>query len=263
MVGFYNLRGNGKRGKYAKARRENGYSITVHYEDGTTTTRKVSPSEVLEKQKQRQHMTFTEHHLNILQAIKSGSYDIPEIANKTDLPEAFVSARLRELEKNQFIVMVQRQDGVTIIYKVLSLTGEGSAAIEMPKYYMEINRPIGGDYVAGPKNVVTGTQNIHSGSGDNVSGTKIVNSQNLTQSAQDIKALLDQLAIDYPNEDEFIQGGRALSAIKKDPTLKTRLINAAKEAGIAAFEKTVEAITDNPAVGSIVAGIKGFIEADR
>jgi internalin A len=114
---------------------------------------------------------------------------------------------------------------------------------------------IAGDYVAGSKNV-------HSGSGDNVSGTKIVNSQNLTQAAQDIKALLDQLAIDYPNEDEFIQGGRALSAIKKDPTLKTRLINAAKEAGIAAFEKTVEAITDNPAAGSIVAGIKGFIEAD-
>jgi hypothetical protein len=188
----YNLTGNGTRGKYAKAMRENGYSITVHHEDGTSTTRQISPREVLEQQRQRQQLR------------QSATPTAPSTWNG------------------------DRISGDKVM----------------------------GDKVAGNKTQIGTVQ------GDAIAGNKIVNSQNLTQAAQDIKALLDQLAIDYPNEDEFIQGGRALSAIKKDPTLKTRLINAAKEAGIAAFEKTVEAITDNPAAGSIVAGIKGFIEAD-
>jgi hypothetical protein len=49
----YNLSGNGTRGKYAKAMRENGYSITIHHEDGTSTNRQVSPSEVIEQHRQR------------------------------------------------------------------------------------------------------------------------------------------------------------------------------------------------------------------
>jgi hypothetical protein len=160
-------------------------------------------------------------------------------------------------------------------YSVKISNGDGTATIQQfdPSGYMTSEQRnvwtgdrVAGDKISGDKVIgdkVAGNKiQIGTVQGDAIAGNKIVNSQNLTQAAQDIKALLDQLAIDYPNEDEFIQGGRALSAIKKDPTLKTRLINAAKEAGIAAFEKTVEAITDNPAAGSIVAGIKGFIEAD-
>jgi internalin A len=125
------------------------------------------------------------------------------------------------------------------------------------------NRPIiSGDYVPGTKNVVTGTQNIHTGSGDNVSGIKIVNSQNLAQAAQEIKALLHQLAQDNPTEGDFVIAGRTIEAIKNNPTLKQRILNAAKESGTTAVEKAIEAVIDNPAVSIVIAGVKGFIEAD-
>ncbi len=44
----------GKRGKYAQAIREQGYSITVHHADGTSTTRYISPAEVLEQDRARE-----------------------------------------------------------------------------------------------------------------------------------------------------------------------------------------------------------------
>jgi hypothetical protein len=50
----YQFRGDGVRGKYAKAIREKGYSITVHHADGTATTRHVSPQEVIEQDRQRE-----------------------------------------------------------------------------------------------------------------------------------------------------------------------------------------------------------------
>jgi len=98
--------------------------------------------------------------------------------------------------------------------------------------------------------------------GDAIAGDKIIYSQNLTQAAQDIKALLDQLAVDYPHEGEFVHAGRAIEAIKRNPSLKQRLINAAKESGTTAVEKAIEAVVANPAVSIVVAGVKGFIEAE-
>jgi internalin A len=91
--------------------------------------------------------------------------------------------------------------------------------------------------------------------------TQTVNSQNLTQAAQDIKALLDQLSIEYPDESPYVQAGRAIDSIKNNPTLRQRAGNAIKEAGTTAVEKAIEAVTDNPAVSIVVAGIKGFIDA--
>lgn len=44
----------GVRGKYAQTIREQGYSVTVHHEDGTSTTRYVSPSEVMEQNRDRE-----------------------------------------------------------------------------------------------------------------------------------------------------------------------------------------------------------------
>ncbi len=111
----------------------------------------------------------------------------------------------------------------------------------------------GGDKVAGNK-LQAGT--VH---GDAVAGNKTVNSQNLAQAAQDIKELLDRLAIAYPDEDEFTRAGRAIGEIKQNPSIKQRVTNALKESGCAALEKAIEAVTDNPAVGVIVAGVKGFM----
>jgi Leucine-rich repeat (LRR) protein/GTPase SAR1 family protein len=101
------------------------------------------------------------------------------------------------------------------------------------------------------------------GSGDNIGGDKVMrdkistqinNSQNLAQSAKDIKELLDQLSQEYPNT--AIVGAKAIEAIDKKPTLKARIINTLKEVGSEALEKAV----DHPAVSIVIAGVKGFID---
>ena len=121
-----------------------------------------------------------------------------------------------------------------------------------------------GDRVAGDKftgdKVMGNKVQIGTVQGD-VAGNNIVSSQNLNQAAQDIKALLDQLAKDYPNDDTYTQAGRAISTIKNNPTLKQRLGKAIKESGTTAVEKAIEAVTDNPIAGVIIAGVKGFIDA--
>ena len=50
---------------------------------------------------------------------------------------------------------------------------------------------------------------------------------------------------------------KAVEAIESKPTLKKRLLNAAKEGGIAAIESAV----DHPAVKPVVAAFKGFTDA--
>lgn len=121
-------------------------------------------------------------------------------------------------------------------------------------------------------NPMSSTNQYHSGSGDNVGnhkgdnvggdkiGTQINNSQNLAQAATDIKELLDQLSNDYPSNTPAGQariGAKAIEEIEKNPTLKKRVVNALKEAGATALEKAI----DHPAVGIVVAGAKGFIDA--
>jgi hypothetical protein len=189
MLPEYHLSGNGVRGKFAQTFRENGYSVTIRHQDGTSTTRRVSPQEVIERQRQREQM---------------------------------------------------KQAATTHTW-----TGDRVAGDKFT-----------GDKVMGNK-VQIGTVQ-----GDAVAGNKIVNAQDLPQAAQDIKALLDQLAIEYPNDDEFTQAGRAISKIKQNPTIKQRLGNALKESGTTAVEKAIESVTNHPAVSVIVAGVKGFIDAE-
>jgi hypothetical protein len=61
MLPEYHLSGNGVRGKFAQALRENGYSITIRHPDGSTTTNHVSPQEVIAQQHQREQ--FNNPHL--------------------------------------------------------------------------------------------------------------------------------------------------------------------------------------------------------
>jgi hypothetical protein len=190
----YTFSGNGVRGNYYKAI-QNGYSVTVHHQDGTSTTRYVSPSEVMEQNRQRELLkTFNQS---------------------------------AEHPNNQ------------------TWTGDR----------------IAGDKVAGDK-VMGNKVQIGTVQGDAVAGNKIVNSQNLAQAAQAIKTLLDQLKSDYPDDDDFTQAGRAVGAIKSNPTLKQRLINAAKESGTTTVEKAIAAVVDHPAVSIVIAGVKGFIAAE-
>ncbi len=47
------------RGKHYQAIQQNGYSVTVHHEDGTSTYREVSPEEVAEQMRQREQSKQT------------------------------------------------------------------------------------------------------------------------------------------------------------------------------------------------------------
>ncbi|MBE9033464.1 leucine-rich repeat domain-containing protein, partial [filamentous cyanobacterium LEGE 11480] len=110
-----------------------------------------------------------------------------------------------------------------------------------------------GDKVAGNK------MQIETVRGDAVAGNKIVNSQNLPQAAQDIKALISQLSSDY---DTSTQSGKRklsdkiLDTLEGDSTIQTRALNALKEAGKTAFEEAI----DHPIAKVLVAGLEGYME---
>jgi internalin A len=118
---------------------------------------------------------------------------------------------------------------------------------------------IDGDKVMGDK-VEGNKMQIHTVQGDAVAGNKIVNSQNLAQAAQDIKALLSQFASDY---DTTTPGGKmsligkVLDAVEKNSTIKSRTVNALKESGKAALEAAI----DHPVAKVLVAGLEGYMEA--
>ena len=165
------LRRHGKRGRHAESMRQ-GYSVTIHHEDGTSTTRYMPPS------------------------------------NSAD------------------------------------------NAMNDKIYNWQGDR-INGDKVMGDKV-----------GGDKVAGDKITqyHSQNLTQAAQEIKALLTQLDQDYDRSSPTGQAmisAKAIEKIESNPTLKARVVNALKEGGAAALESAV----DHPAVKPVVALLKGFMDA--
>ncbi len=82
-------------------------------------------------------------------------------------------------------------------------------------------------------------------------------SQNLTQAAKEIKALLDEITTTDNTNNTTLIAAKAIEAIENNPSLKDRIINAGKEAGFAALDAAV----DHPAVKIVTAAIKGAIEA--
>ncbi len=104
-----------------------------------------------------------------------------------------------------------------------------------------------GDQVMGNKMQIDTVQ------GDAIAGNKIINSQNLAQATQDIKALLDQISATDTSNNPTLVAIKAIEAIEKNPTLKDRIVNAGKEAGFAALEAAV----DHPAVKIVTAALKG------
>lgn len=92
-----------------------------------------------------------------------------------------------------------------------------------------------------------------------IAGNKIVNTQNLAQAAQDIKAFINQLSTDYdtttPSGKRKLSD-RILETLEGDTPIQTRALKALQEAGKTAF---VEAI-DHPVAKVFVAGLEGYLE---
>jgi hypothetical protein len=214
---------------------------------------------------------FSENHHKVLQEITSGFSNTQILADKIGLPASLIAHLLEELSEYEFIMAVRVLRKGNVEVEDAYLINKGKAAVDSPEYFL--GKPMNhqnsnnwyGDRIAGDKftgdKVMGNKVQIGTVQGDAVAGNKTVNSQNLNQAAQDIKALLDQLTIDYPNDDTYTQAGRAIGAIKNNPTLKQRVGNAIKESGVTAVEKAIEAVTGNPLAGVIIAGVKGFIDA--
>jgi hypothetical protein len=76
------------RGKHYQAIQQNGYSVTVHHEDGTSTYREVSPEEVAEQMRQReQYQQSTLQHASQSTRIQHRDF----VALIEDLPDRGLS----------------------------------------------------------------------------------------------------------------------------------------------------------------------------
>lgn len=119
---------------------------------------------------------------------------------------------------------------------------------------------IAGDNVMGDKDTIAGNK-MRTGdvAGDAIAGNKIVNTQNLTEAAKDIKTLINQLSTDY---DTSTPSGKRkltdkiLETLEGDTTIQTRTLNALKEAGKAALETAI----DHPIAKVLVAGLEGYLD---
>ncbi|WP_193991983.1 hypothetical protein [Leptolyngbya ectocarpi] len=133
----------------------------------------------------------------------------------------------------------------------------------------KVTKPINNKYIGSLEGTYTMGNTIHQyGSGDNIAGDKIIgnkistqinNSQNLTQAAKDIKALLAQLDNNYAHTnpvDKAMITAKIVESVDRNPMLKERVINALKEGGSSALEEAIE----HPLVKPVIAALKGFLE---
>lgn len=88
------------------------------------------------------------------------------------------------------------------------------------------------------------------------SKTQINNSQDLTQAAKDIKALLDQLSVDYPNDSPRVLSAKAMDEVEKKPELKSRILRGMKAGSFAALEKMI----DHPVAKFFIEGAKEILK---
>ncbi len=86
---------------------------------------------------------------------------------------------------------------------------------------------------------------------DNID-TQINNPQDLAQAAKEIKYLLNQLSVDYPNDSYRDLGDKAVDQVNKNPQLKSRIIRGVKAGSLAALEKMI----DHPVAQFFIEGAK-------
>jgi hypothetical protein len=86
--------------------------------------------------------------------------------------------------------------------------------------------------------------------------TQINNAQDLTQASKDIKALLDQLSLDYPDDSPRVLGAKAVDRVEKNPELKSRIMRGLKAGTFAALEKAI----DHPVAKFFIEGAKEVLK---
>jgi hypothetical protein len=106
-----------------------------------------------------------------------------------------------------------------------------------------------------PPNIINNIYGDNIG-GDKVMGDKIGTQVNnypyVMQTAQDIKALLDGLSADHPDDSSRVIAAKAIDNADLNPELKSRMINVLKAGSFAALEKMI----DHPVAKFFIAGAK-------
>ena len=103
--------------------------------------------------------------------------------------------------------------------------------------------------------------NFISGSGDSFAGdkntTNIYNSQDLTQAAAEIKALLEELEKTYPTNNttgKMAIATEAIQRIDNDPKLTSRILSAIKAGGVSALDS----LLDHPAASFVIGALEDW-----
>lgn len=116
--------------------------------------------------------------------------------------------------------------------------------------------------VQGENSSISGVQ-YNSGNnneGDKILGDKIENQSNnfsdLVQASKDIKALLNQLSLDYPQENPRVLGAKAVDQLRSDPNLQSRVLRGVKAGSFAALEKMI----DHPVAQFFIEGTKEILK---
>jgi hypothetical protein len=86
--------------------------------------------------------------------------------------------------------------------------------------------------------------------------TQINNSQDLAQASKDIKALLNQLSVDYPDDSPRVLGAKAVDQVEKNPELRSRILRGIKVGSFAALEKMI----DHPVAKFFIEGAKEVLK---
>lgn len=198
--------------------------------------------------------------------------NVPEDTDKAQVEDFFwrqYQNRLKSAEEAYF-KQIEFKDEQLAFYKqqFIEYRQQNTDLMEMAKQMA--SRPLQIENKIENRNTHKGEQDSMStinqyGSGDNIAGDKVIgdkigtqinNSQDLTQAAKDIKTLLDQLSMDYPDDSSRVLGAKAVDRVEKSPELKSRILRGVKAGSFAALEKMV----DHPVAKFFIEGAKEVLE---
>ena len=123
--------------------------------------------------------------------------------------------------------------------------------LKMNNKNVEVEMNISGGNNTGVAGKVAGNQNVYASE----------QKQTLAEAAEEIQQLLEQLSQTYPTNtttEQMVVATEAIKRIESNPSFKQRVINAAREGGLAAFEKAL----DSTAGAFITGAVRGWLEAE-
>ena len=190
--------------------------------------------------------------MNFLEISQKLNLDWEEISNfqesMLELEDSDIVRNIEESlsQKYQLILQAKDQQINLLTQEIHEKRRENAKLLEIIERITEISNT---------SNLDNCTINI---SNVDQSNKKVNTSQNLTQAAKDIKTLMEELEKDYQSnniidQEEF--AAKAIEHIESNPNLSTRILNAIKDSGISALEKS---LLDHPAASFFIAALEDW-----